>query len=187
MNYPIRQTDNTPPTEPLTRERITEYLRIDGEEATDEYLDMLIVAARMSVEKQTNLNLVAGTFKWKLPSFPSYETIPLFPVNAITSIKYYDVSGTQITIGTENYRLIQKSDYYSAIEFVSTYNLPALFNRSDAVEIVLTSGLAVIPDNLKIAMLLRIKSWYDADGDTKAQYPSVSDTLISTYAASFLF
>lgn len=88
-----------PPTaEPVTRQEVRDYLRLDG---TDDYsiIDGLIVAARKYAEMVTRRQLVTATWRLTLDKFPRRLELPFAPLSHVVAIRYIDTDGTLTTLG----------------------------------------------------------------------------------------
>lgn len=143
-------------------------LHLKVENTTDDSLiTILIKAAQDEVESYTNRILISTVFDYQLTSFPGDSIkLPVAPVSAVASVKYYDSNNSLQTWDSANY-------YYSISEipfflrYVSstegTYE-----DRFDAVTVRFTAGYAnaaAVPNALKQAILLLIGDMYDNRGD----------------------
>lgn len=110
------------------------------------------------------------TETWRLiqqTSFTGYidkwETIQfeLYPITGITSVKYYDTSGTLQTLATSDYEYSLNGSY-GRLRFINTYNLRD--KDYDNIEIAFTAGYATseeVPDeDMRIIMHL-VRDMYD--------------------------
>ncbi len=102
----------TPPAvEPVTIAEAKLQVRVDH--ALDDLLisnDILV--ARETIEKRSQRALITQTWDYWLDAFPTddYLTIPLPPLQSITSIKYYDVNNTEFTLSVSDYFVDTKSE-----------------------------------------------------------------------------
>lgn len=150
--------------EPLTVSEAKTHLRILHSE-DDTYIATLIAAARSRVEIETQRSLITRTYELVGDSFPASSTIalPMPPLRSVTTIKYYDSTGTLSTFASTNYRV----DTYSApgrVELVSGSSWPTTQERQNAVEIVYVAGYGdlptAVPAEIRQAILMLVAHWY---------------------------
>ena len=158
MGY-VRTVDNG--DEPISVKQMQEHLRIDSDTDINTVNDMLKVA-RQYIEEYTNLALSAQTYKLELDEFPSGE-IELYygPVQAITSIKYYDTSDVQQTLDSSLYRTDLTS---KKARIQSTDSWPSTKSRVNAVEVIFTTGYQTpdsVPSPIKGAIKLLVSHFYE--------------------------
>lgn len=170
------QLVSTPTQLPVTVNDALWHLRIDGTEDND-YLTTLITTATELIEHETNADLRPHTWDLLLPCFPDKEiTIPRFPLQSISSIKYYDGNNALQTLSSSNYYVMRShralstiypKDYWPVsyplrpdaviVRFVSGYDIPTGSSSS-------SSGGALnlqIPAMIKQAVLLAVGTWYE--------------------------
>lgn len=86
-------------------------------------------------------------------------------VASVTSIKYYDSSNVQQTMVAGTDYVLYNDTYPVKIEFLTS---PALYDRPDAVEVILQMGYTTTPEAVKGALLLMVKDLFDvADSNYK--------------------
>ena len=94
-----------PASEPVTLAEAKLHLRVDTVD-DDARITELITTARQQAELILKRSLLPQTWEKTLDAFPSSDIELLYPsVIAIESIKYQDLSNTQITLSAANYYL----------------------------------------------------------------------------------
>lgn len=88
--------------EPLLLDDAKAHLRVDGSAADDEITDM-ISAARGLVEAITGTRLYTQTVALRTDCWDDLASLPVAPVQSITSITYTDTDGTSQTLATTVY------------------------------------------------------------------------------------
>lgn len=94
-----------PVLEPITLDEAKHQVCQDGTIDDSHLGSILIPAVRQRGENATNRAFITQTWDYVLDAFPSddYIELPLPPLQSVTSLKYYDTSGTQQTWASTNY------------------------------------------------------------------------------------
>lgn len=175
-----------PSVEPITRTEAKVHLRVDHTDE-DTLIDILIQAARETVEQRTNRSLITQSRTIKLDYFPSNYTIylPYGPLISVTSVKYYDENEAQQTLSSTLYWVDSSSNIPRIIikdSWPSTYDMP------NAVEVIYSAGYGAastnVPKAIKQAMYLIIGHLYENReqvGDIRYELPFGCDVLLSPY------
>lgn len=130
--------------------------------ASDPLIAELINAATYQVEHDCQTLLISRAVTEKFSDWPTGCDIDLYwrPVVSITSVKYYDTSGTQQTISSANYSL---NAYGRRIVWNDDYTLPTVDDRWDAIEVIYQAGYgadnSVMPADL--LRMVRLRVGYD--------------------------
>jgi len=154
---------SAPTVEPLTLTEAKLDLKIDSTEE-DDLLDILIKAARETVEIRTGRSLITQSRAIKLDYFPCTDTIriPNGPVQAITHIKYYDEDEVLQTLSDSDYWVDADSDI---ARVVVKDSWPSTEDRPNAVVITYTCGYGAagsnVPAPLRKAMLFILGHLYE--------------------------
>lgn len=155
-----------PSAQPLRVEEVKEYLRIDaGDNSQDQTISLLIKAARRTVEEYTRQSIISQTFTWDLDSDDAKNPIwiPRGPVTSITSLKTYDESGTETTVNSANYELVERS------KLVARADGWSIDSKERAAELIYVAGAYTdstdTPDDIKLAMLKIIATHYESRED----------------------
>ena len=163
------------------------HLRIDSSDE-DTLITSMITAATETCEQITGRAIMPQTWALTLDEFPSVIELTRVPVASITSLKYTDTSGAQITLDSAAYRLRNVDDYASAL-IVPAYNAewPDTLDDTDTVEVRFVSGYAnaaAVPQPIKNWILINVASQYENREETTARQ-TVSlkfvDTLLDRY------
>lgn len=134
-----------------------------------------VPAARRLVETEATTCLVNQTLTMRLPSWPrdAQVRLPIGPVSAVNSVKYYDAGGVQQT-------LVDGTDYQTWLDYRPPTIFPApqkfwpviQFGRVPAIAIELVAGYGpdatTVPETAKQAILMTIAYWAENRGDEEA-------------------
>lgn len=158
---------------------------------SDPELVALIKSARASAETITKRALVTQTWDLVLDRFPCWTiNIPKPTLQSVTSITYVDPDGVTQTLATDQYRVDSSS---APGRITPAYGVvwPSTRGITGAVTIRFVCGYgaaAVVPDGIKVWMLLRIKHFYDNKGAVvvgtiTSEFPrSYVDALLDDFA-----
>ncbi len=104
--------DTMPTDYPVTRTEALLFLKQNAGTPDDSLVDDLIAMATQEVELITEHQLQTATSIQYFDGFSRDGFLKLKrpPVNSITSVKYLDTDGTEQTIASSNYRLINKDN-----------------------------------------------------------------------------
>ena len=112
MNLGKLTVSTAPTVEPVSREEVKNYLRVDIS-ADDSLLDRITKAAREFLEGWAGLTFINTTYEERFDGFPRNSRSPLAlqrpPLQSVTSITYLDTSGDSQTWASSNYQV----DIYS--------------------------------------------------------------------------
>ncbi len=156
----------------------------ENDSSSDDRLTRLIVAATEQFEHDCQSITTERVIHEKLPEFPE-DGFRLYyrPVPAITSIKYFDPSGTEVTLPPTAYsydapnRMLYLADGQS---------FPGVQQRWDAITIEYTAGSKVIPEIVKQSILVACDIFEELRGTTKDKDASVRlyNNLVTRYQRS---
>lgn len=170
---------------PVTLQEAKNQLRVVGQEL-DWNIQSTLNAAVDYCERVTGRSLrVSHTVVQSYSAWP-YNPIRFDrqPVTSITHVKYYDADNVLQTVTSTNYRLIASSDAAATLEFLSDYSQPALYDRSDAVQVTYAAGYATvdaIPPAAKTAILLALEKFW---GNLDERQTGPLDRALSSLLAS---
>lgn len=166
------------PVEPLDLSLVKTHCHIDHD-AEDDYLNLLISAARRyaehycqrSIGEQT-LSLTASAFpigmdQHRRPTEKVYRYLPQPPLISVDWVKYYS-GGVLTTWDAENYRL----DLSIPGNIVPVNGFPSIDCRPDAVQIQWVAGVSA-SENIKLACLIMVSHWY------MTREPIVTGTIVA--------
>jgi uncharacterized phiE125 gp8 family phage protein len=156
----------TPPTvEPLSLAEAKLHLGIgDAETQWDGYLPELVKAARSFTERRANVAMLNQTVTLNLDCFPQVIRLPIGPVSAITSIKYYDTAGVQQTLAGANYECDFRTKP-ARIRPAYLKSWPTTRDTFNAVEVIFPAGYGAastaVPPDLIHAVKLLLSHWFE--------------------------
>lgn len=158
-----RTTDSS--AEPISLAEAKKHLRVDHSD-DDAYITTLISASRQSLEISTRRALGSSqTYKVSYPYFPTVYNrlvVPNPPITSITSLDYYDVNNTLVTVGSQHYHVENQSDGVAYVSLDDGFSRPTV-SKERITPVVLTyqAGYSSLPKPLHQAMLLLIAHYYD--------------------------
>ena len=163
-------------TEPVTLAYAKNHLRVDISD-DDTLIGNLITAARKYAEIFCARSIAQHTYRADLPGFYDLMELPLGPVQAISSIKYYDTASPSVlqTLDSSVYSL-QKDCVYR--NYGKSWESVGV--RPDAVQITFTTGysdlaspedtVANVPEAINSAILLLVSDLYE-NRESQVLYP----------------
>jgi uncharacterized phiE125 gp8 family phage protein len=158
-----------PTVEPVTLDEAKDQCRVDNDN-DNAYIETLITAARIHVEKQTNRALLLQTWRMSLDRFPGYQPwnlgspfapvvgrqfstsyvcgrymqppllLPKPPLIEVASIKYYDINGSQQTLDPSLYIVNSDGEPATIYPIPFTWWPATIWGRPDAVQVTFTAG-----------------------------------------------
>lgn len=171
---------------PIPLEDARLQLRLDEMAHDDAYVEALIYAQCSYVESQYSCALLSKTIEEYHSVFPGMSTESLWlriaPFQSVTSVKYIDSTGTEITWSSSEY----DTKVYKSGAFIIpkvTYVWPTdLAIRPDAVKITYEAGYGATPSTLphfvKLGILARVGRAYTQREDPLSSGTSYSDVLL---------
>jgi uncharacterized phiE125 gp8 family phage protein len=186
----------TTPAEPLTLAEALTHLRETGDGgANDEYIEVIITAAREACEARTERTLTTTGWLLQLDGFPSVTSdnpnaaICLYqpPIIAVQSVQYLSASGTLTTIDSADYVLDAASAPGRLVPAPGKVWPAVQDGAINSVRVAYTAGYgaaADVPKPLRQWMLLAIGDMYEnRNGSTER--PSIphdfADNLLNPY------
>jgi uncharacterized phiE125 gp8 family phage protein len=169
----------------------------------DAIFTALIAAATQLYQDSTGRQLVSATYRqtlggwWGSTDYAAQYPRPLStqwvkltpsPVSSVTSIQYYDITGTQQTWASTNY-IVDNGCEPARIYLAPGVTFPNLQPfRADAVQINYVAGYGIasaVPEIDKAAIKLLVANWYEnregaVVGDTVAELPFAVKTIINS-------
>ena len=180
-----------PTKEPLTIQQAKDHLRLDHDE-DDGLLQDMIKAARVWVENQTKRAILTQTWDYTIDDNWPWKfggpriTLPLNPVESVTSIKYVDVDGTspQPTLAATQYTVAARTH---GSYIVPAYNVdwPTVRGVPDAITVRFVAGESSCPKPLERAIALLTTHLYEnrelVDKGERLDIPYTLEAMISPY------
>ena len=149
----------------------------------DAYVQTLIEAAQSHIEESCDLSLTAATYDLHLDKFPGIIEIWMYPIASIGSVKYTDSDGNTQTVTSSNYTS-DLTGKPARIDTVNSYTWPTPRDTVAAVQIQFTTGWtspATCPGDLKQALLLLVRDWYNNREDKGRRFNRISEKIINKY------
>jgi uncharacterized phiE125 gp8 family phage protein len=166
-----------PSAEPVTLAEAKLHQRVDLD-ADDALISMWISAIREHAEHLTERALAPATYCLYLDAFPCEGIeIPRPPLNAVSSIQYYDTGGTLATLDSAAYYLDDAQQPSWVLPAYGTV-WPATLAVANAVRVTFTAGYAAadIPAPIKAYILAALGTCY-ANRESTAQADRVPKTI----------
>jgi uncharacterized phiE125 gp8 family phage protein len=165
-----------PAVEPLTLEQAQEYLK------TDENVTALIKAAREYCENYQNKKYMPQTLELILDRFPCKPEIEFSdcsPIQSVTSVKYYGTDNMEYTFDASNY-IVDIDSFVARIVLAYGKTWPSIQLRpANGVVIRFEAGYDTVPETVKQAMVLHMKTLYDNQSpEVKARWEKARDALL---------
>ncbi len=164
MPKPVRTAD--PAADPIDVAEAKAHCNVDfGDD--DALITALIAAATVHLDGYTGIlgrALVTQSWRQDFGVFADCLRLPLEPVSAIDSVKYFDAANGEQTVATAVYSL-QTDDLGSYVILNDGQSWPSeIYDRPDAVRVTFTAGYgaaADVPQSIKQAMFFMICDWYE--------------------------
>lgn len=164
-----------------------QHLRVDTADE-DALITALITAATEMAEQATGRAIMQQTWELTLDAFPEAFELTRVPAASITSIRYWDTTGTQQTLGTALYTLDNADDFGSAYAVPAVGgDWPAARQQINAVALRYVAGYAsaaVVPDSIKAWIKLQVGAMYEnrqAEGTVQTHALGYADRLLDRY------
>jgi len=180
---------------PITLAEAKAHLRVDWDDS-DDYITALIDAAVARMDGWSGVLgrcMVNQSWTLTFDSLSQQLYLP-FPVNSITSVKYYDVDNSEQTINASNYELVTTLTR-PYINFTSTYSIPVQYDyRTDRASVIVVAGYGAaasdVPASIKHAMKMLVAHWYEHRESvimtSSSVLPQGFDAIIEPHRRSFL-
>ncbi len=155
-------------TEPLTAQEVYEqFLELPCPDAAQKaMITRLIPTARDVVEHAIERRLVTQTLLWKFDAFPTGRTtidVPVPPLQAVNSIKYYDEDNVLQTYSSSNYE-VDTEGHPGRVQPTEDEEWPDTEPRIEAVEVNFDCGYgaaSAVPEVLKTAIGLLVVQYFE--------------------------
>jgi uncharacterized phiE125 gp8 family phage protein len=187
LNYKVI-TPNA--TQVLALADVKKHLQIDADfTADDALITAIMTAVRRHAEEYLGRFLLPTVVDQFYNSWAPGLVVFFTPVPAITSVKYFDPAGDEITLPTEVYELDNGVEP-AIIRCRWQQQWPSLRGHYNDVVVRYTAGYAnaaAVPEPIKQAMLLMITSYYEHRDDTVKRMPTSSEYLLRNYRVQWLW
>lgn len=155
-----------PAVEPVSTAEAKTHMRVTASDE-DTYIGTLIEAARIDSELVQHRQFITATYTLTLDRFPAgdYIDLPRPPLQSVTSVKYYDSSGTQQTFSSSNYT-VDTSAAPGRIYVDWDTGWPSdVDDRRNAVEIIYKAGYGdaatSVPNTTIQAIKIKVAHWFE--------------------------
>lgn len=173
--------------EPITLTEAKDFLRVSNDD-DDNLINALITAARQMCEEYTRRILVTTTIDEYFDKFPtnSWDNLSNLiylsrgPVSAISSVKYVDEIGSEVTLTSEQYVTDLISEPARVQSTAGWFAAAGVVNQV-IVRYVVGTEVSAIPKPLIQGMMLVISDLYDQRGDGVKRLPTASEYLWNPY------
>lgn len=165
-------------TEPITLSEAKDQLRLEISD-DDTLVTSLIVSAREYAEHTTRRQFVTATWKLVLDKFPDEISVPLPPLQSITSIQYTDTDGTQQTLASSEYTVDTASEPARICPSFGN-DWPSTRDEKNALEVTFVAGYgtaSAVPQTIKDSLLVYL-SWLYEDRQGESSIPMAVSALL---------
>lgn len=174
-------------SEPITLSEAKNFLRVDHSD-DDTLISALITASRQMCEEYTRRILVTTTIDEYFDKFPMnrWENLSNLiylsrgPVASITSVKYVDEIGSEVTITSDQY-IIDTISEPARIQSTAGWFAAAGVVNQVIVRYIVGTDVSSIPKPLIQGMMLVISDLYDQRNDRVKALPTASEYLWNPY------
>lgn len=186
MLKPVRTS--APAAAILSASDLKEHSRVDFDEE-DSLITSYIEAATGYLDGYSGIlgrALITQTWQQSYPRFSRVMSLPLDPVQSISSVTYYDTDNVQQTLSASNYSLYGGWEpFFYADQDVT---LPSTYERPDAVTITFVAGYGDagtdVPPQIRQAIKLMVAHWIrnrEAAGARMSETPLGVEHMLSPY------
>ena len=161
----------TPPVAmAVTLDEARTAARVDGPDL-DSAIEIQVRAITESAEHEMNRALITQTYVDTIDKFDGAIDLSPLPVQAVTSVKYWDTSGVRQTLPASAYSLVATSKL-ARVELAPGQSWPATFSRSDAIEVEFVAGYGASPADtpfaIKAYILTKVQEHFAPPGTPQA-------------------
>jgi uncharacterized phiE125 gp8 family phage protein len=150
----------------------------DEDDLIQAYIDAAVIASE---------NFIGGHIQQKnmlitMDSFDSPIEFEAFPMQSITTVKYFPADGSaEATMDDTLYKLTKVNDKVFSLRFVN--DVPEIAERFDAVTITIVVGFATnkTPKPILQAILLQVADMYERREDRSEVFGTTAMALLRPY------
>ena len=137
------------------------HLRVD-QNAEDSLISALIHSATSMAEQKTGRAIMPQTWELTLDAFPDAFELTCIPVASVSSVKYINTAGEQVTLDSTLYTL-DATDDYSPARIIPAYGAtwPAAREQANAVTVRYVAGYAEVPEAIKTWIKVMTAAMYE--------------------------
>lgn len=148
---------------PVSLPELKANLRVDAADEDAVTLGYL-AAATNTIEEMVGKRLITQSWQRISSSASGKISIAKPPVQAITSIAYFDEANTSQTLTVGDFFLVSDEDT-ATLEPNNSTEWPTFYDRDDALTITFTTGYgdnpADVPESIRQAILLLASHWFE--------------------------
>jgi len=156
----------------------------------DAYITSLIAVARERVEEFTRRALMEQEWVAKYADWPSDRVliIPRPPLVSVDAVKYWDSTGTEITVSASDY-VQDVEDLFGVVRLKDSFGTPSLSpDHPNPIKVEFTCGYGAaedVPSRAKQAIMMMVNNWYDNRnpvivGTIASKLPDSAGTLMKS-------
>lgn len=159
----------TPPADyPVTIQEARVQCGVHEDDTTyDDQLNGYIASATSLLDGPNGLlgqAIMPQTWDYYLDAFTDTIELPLGPVTAVTSVKYYDADGVQQTASTDDYT-VDLASYRQWVVLNSASSWPTTLSAINAVSVRFTAAMSETDlPAVKQAILAQVDHWFQPIG-----------------------
>lgn len=166
-------------TYPVTLADAKLHCKVD-DVADDALITAMITSATELAEQELGRALMAQTWEVTLDSFPDAFELTRVPVQSVTSVKYYDTTGTLQTLSGSLYSVdTADGDGFAYVTPAYNTSWPETRDQINAVSVRYVSGYtdaAAVPEPIKAWIKLMVAAMYE-NREAEAQAVRSNGTL----------
>lgn len=178
-----------PTTEPVTLAEVKAHLRVDIPD-DDGLIAGYVLAARRYAEGYTRRAFMTQTWDYTIDRAWPYTndgcylvrriTLPLPPLQSVSSITYVDINGDTQTLASDQY-VVKTDDTSGIIEQAYNVAWPEIRWQSSAVTVRFIAGWTDIPDEIRTAIMLHVEILHDRNPQDRELLETARDALLDPY------
>ena len=170
---------------PLTAAALRAHCSIAPDDTSfDGLLTDYIAAASGLIEEMTGRAFGAQTWLLGLDAFPAEIVLPRGPVTGVTWVKYFDASGAEQVLDSNQYLVDLISDP-QRIVLAPDAEWPVTQVRANAVTVQFATGYAELPPAITQAIRATVAAWF-ATRET-AELPRGVINALAPYVSQWVF
>ena len=177
----VNFTDGT--IEIVSLAKAKKQLRLEpGFEDEDDLIQAYIDAAVIASENYIGGHIQQKNMVIKLNQFDSPLEFEAFPLQSITTVKYFPADGgAEVTMSDSLYKLTKLNDKVFSLRFVD--DTPEIADRFDAVTVTVVVGNATgkTPKPILQAILLQVADMYERREDRVEVFTTSAMALMRAY------
>lgn len=172
-----------PVQEPVSLSEAKARLRVTVDDSDDD-IAALIREARAQCESECGRAFCTQTFSLYLDAWPcdGVITIPRPPLQSVTYVKYYDSTGTQQTLASDQYHVATGGEPGRVVRPYNVVWPTVQYGRPEAIEVKFVAGVAnpaSLPPAVKAAILVTLSDRAD-DPSGGTEIPPAARRLLNT-------